>query len=137
MNIKLAAASIAALTILAGAPMLASAQTTAALDPVVMSAQVQPDSGYMNDFEPGVISVAFQNQNTVPATDVIFELTANGAYVNSFDEAGTFAPGATTHFSAPNLSDAPNQHLTIAEVKFADGSVWYNGNGSASLAVPQ
>ncbi|MGB8266376.1 MAG: hypothetical protein WCE44_08655 [Candidatus Velthaea sp.] len=137
MTIKQAAASIAAITLLAGAPALAMAKTEAASGPIVVnSVQIQPNTygigvdpffyGSGGLTEPGFINVVFQNTSNVVATKVVFELDANGAVIDRFSDAGQFSPGVAIHHVYNNFSDTSSGQLTVAEVKFADGTVWEN-----------
>jgi hypothetical protein len=124
MNIKQAAASIAALTILAGGPTLALAANASPIDPIAISnVNVQPD-GEADGVGPGFVSLQFQNTNNVSATEVVFELDVNGAKVSRFNDIGSFAPGGTIKHAFLNTSADGNAQLNVVKVKFADGSVW-------------
>jgi hypothetical protein len=134
MNTKHIAASIAALAILAGAPALASAQDTSP-SPVVLNASVQPNRGWFGHYVPGAISATFTNTSNVAATDVVFELQSNGAFVNRISDVGTFAPGTTTRHQFSDVYTAPNQQLKVAAVHFADGTVWRSGDATGALTA--
>jgi hypothetical protein len=124
MNIKHAAASIAALTILACGPTMALAASSFPVDPIAISnVNLQPD-GESDGFGPGFVSLEFQNTNNVAATEVVFELDVNGAKVNRFNDIGSFAPGVTVRHAFLNTSADSNAQVSIVKVKFADGSVW-------------
>jgi len=141
MNIKQAAASIAAATLLAGGPALALADpnaspvavNTASLAPITINRteiQLPAVSGQMAGFglnevySPASVTVSFRNTSAVTATNVIFQLDENGTPDGQIDDAGSFAPGATiVHQLSADPRDA-NEHLSVVEVKFADGSVW-------------
>ena len=124
MNIKQAAASIAALTILAGGPTMALAATSFPIDPIAISnVNLQPD-GESDGSGPGFVSLQFQNTNNVAATEVVFELDVNGAKVNRFNDVGLFAPGVTVKHAFLNTSADGNAQVSVVKVKFADGSVW-------------
>jgi hypothetical protein len=124
MNIKHIAASIAALTILAGGPAIALAGTSFSSDPIAVSnVNVQPN-GESDGFGPGFVSMDFQNTSNVDATEVVFELDVDGAKVSRFNDIGSFAPGVTVRHAFLNTSSDSNAQLRIAKVKFADGSVW-------------
>jgi hypothetical protein len=143
VNIKPVAASIAALALLAGGPALAAADPTsvpvavnsAAAAPItITSTELQLPSvtqsmsgfGFNEFYAPGSLTVSFRNNGTVAATDVIFQLDANGAPAGRISDVGSFAPGVTiVHHLNVDPSDA-NEHVSVAEVKFADGSVWIN-----------
>jgi len=130
MNIKHAAASIAALAILTGVPAIAFADTTN--DPIVVNYEhVAPASQLRG---PGFVTVSYDNTAKVPATEIVFELDADGAYAGHFDDVGTFAPGVKIKHSYLTTSEAADQQLEVASVKFADGSVWVNENNANQAA---
>jgi hypothetical protein len=138
MTIKQTAASIAAITLLAGAPALALADTNAPAAPIAVSnVQIQEDGGYLNQLMPGLVTVSFKNTRPVAATEVDFELDANGVWLDRITDVGTFKQGATVDHSFTNYSPATNATLTVAEVKFADGSVWLNDENAAPHALRQ
>jgi hypothetical protein len=124
MNIKQAAASIVALTILAGGPAIALAGTTFSSDPIVVSnVNVQPNDE-TDGSGPGFVSMDFQNTSNMNATEIIFELDVDGARVSRYKDSGSFAPGITVRHSFLNSSSSANAQLNVVKVKFADGSVW-------------
>jgi hypothetical protein len=124
MNIKQTTASLAALMILAGGPAIALATTNIANNPIAISdVNVQPDSDD-DGFGPGFVSLDFQNTSNVKATEVIFQLNVDGAKVGRFKDVGSFAPGVTVRHGFLNNSTSPDAQLTVAKVKFADGSEW-------------
>jgi hypothetical protein len=124
MNIKQAAASLLALTILAGGPGMALAATTLSSDPIAINyTNVQP-TGESDSVGPGFVYVEFQNTSNVNATQVVFELDVNGARVNRFNDIGKFAPGVTIKHGFLNTSADPNAQVNVVKVKLADGSAW-------------
>jgi hypothetical protein len=128
MNIKQVAASIAALTILAGGPAIALADNSLPSDPIAISnVNLQTNDG-SDGFGTGFVSVDFQNTSHVDATEVAFELDVNGARVSRFNDIGSFEPGVTVKHAFLNTSSNANAQLNIVKVKFADGSVWVPAN---------
>ena len=143
VNIKQAAASITAITLLAAGPALASAAPTsapvavngAAAAPITLkSAELQLPSvtqsmagfGLNELYTPGSLNVSFRNDSAVTATAVIFQRDENGAPAGRISDVGSFAPGVTiVHQLNADPSNA-NEDVSVAEVKFADGSVWIN-----------
>jgi len=124
MNIKHIAASIAALTILAGGPAIALAGTNFSSDPIVVSnVNVQPNDE-TDGAGPGFVSMDFQNTANIAATEVVFELDVDGARVSRFKDSGSFAPGVTVRHAFLNNSSSSDAQLTVVRVKFADGSEW-------------
>jgi len=128
MNIKQAAASLAAFTILAGGPAIALAGTGVSNNPIVVSSvNVQPDVQPDEDdsrFGPGFVNIEFQNTSSVKATEVDFEVAVDGAKVGRFKDVGSFAPGVTVRHGFLNGSTARDAQVSVARVKFADGSKW-------------
>jgi hypothetical protein len=124
MNIKRIAASLAALTIIAGGPSIALADTNLSSDPIAINAvNVQP-SGESDTVGAGFVYVEFQNTGNVNATQVVFELDVHGAKVGRFNDIGKFSPGVTIKHGFLNTCGDPNAQLKIVKVKLADGSVW-------------
>ena len=126
MNIKRAAASLAALTILAGAPALAFADAGVQNDPIAVNAvRVEPSQ---HGTGPGTVSVNFQNNSNATATEIIFALDADGTQIDTFTDEGSFAPGITIKHTFDTTSDVSQAQVKVSEVKFADGTIWAAGN---------
>jgi hypothetical protein len=125
MNIKAIAAAAALLA--AGIPAVALAQTTYA--PVsIVSESIVPQVSGAELFQQGFVSYAFVNNAALPATEVDFALVGNGESLATLRDVGTFSQGVTIHRSIATEAGARDQKLTVAEVKFADGTVWTNDN---------
>jgi hypothetical protein len=136
MNIKNAAA-IAALTILAGAPALALANTYVPSPITIGNVDIQPQISGTELNTPGSVSLAFRNVSNVAATDVTFDLNSFGATVARIHDVGTFSPGATIRHRFTDSANASTQTVRVAEVKFADGTVWHGGDAVAAHAMRQ
>jgi hypothetical protein len=132
MTITSAAATLGAALLLAGAPAVALASAGTTGDPIAISdTQVQPaDGGHGNG--AGFVSVAFNNTSNQVATEIVFELDVDGAYTDHFNDVGSFTPGTTIRHAFQTDSSEADQQLKVAEVKFADGSVWVNDSGDAA-----
>jgi glucose/arabinose dehydrogenase len=117
-------AAAAALALAAGTPALASAATAPPI--AISNVQIEPAGGYANHYLPGIVTVAFRNAAGVAATSVTFQTSDDGATLATFTDAGTFAPGVTVKHSFLTLDDDAEQRLSVAEVRFADGTVWDN-----------
>jgi hypothetical protein len=118
MNIKLAA-TLAALTIFAGAPALAFAadggpSSAIAVHQVEVQRDDTDDGGSL-----GAVTVAFENTTNRTATEVTFELEVGGEIVDQFTDDGSFAPGVTIKHTFTTTADAANPQLTVADVQFA------------------
>jgi hypothetical protein len=118
MNMKLAA-TLAALTIFAGAPALAFA---ASADPsnaiTVHQVEVQRDDTD-DGGSLGAVTVAFQNTSNRTVTEVTFELEVDGTIVDQFTDDGSFAPGVTIKHTFATTADAANPQVKVADVQFA------------------
>jgi hypothetical protein len=126
MNIKQAAASFAALTILAGVPAFALADTSAQSNPIVVNGVHLDPSEHGTG--PGSVSVNFQNTSKATATEVIFALDVDGTQIDTFTDEGSFAPGVTIKHTFDTTSVASAAQVKVSEVKFADGSTWASGD---------
>jgi hypothetical protein len=134
MNIKLGMATLGAALIVAGAPALASAQTTQDGPVRLDNVSITQSYGVYNDFEPGRVSVSFTNQSAVAATGVTFDLTdAAGNVLAEYKDSGSYQPGATVRHSFEDIHVEDNQKIEIAAVTFADGTSW---SAAATSAVP-
>lgn len=110
--------------LLAGAAGLASASEPC---PVTLrSVQITPTNTFQYQPDIGFVNVAYTNDRDVTATDVVFTLYADGLTVSSFEDKGTFATGAVIKRRFIDHSDALDQQISVAEVKYADGTVWTN-----------
>jgi hypothetical protein len=135
MTIKSTAATLGAALFLATAPAAAYASTATPGAPITISdVQVQP-ANEGDGRGPGFVSLAFNNTSNQTATEVVFELDVDGAYSDHFDDVGKFTPGTTVRHAFQTDSDAADQQLKVAEVKFADGSVWLNDVAPAQPEV--
>jgi hypothetical protein len=129
MNFASAAATIGAAILLAGAPALASTAPMQAgpihLDSVRIDPSY-PNTGEYNSYT-GLVSVAYTNENPVPATHIVFDLeNANGKLIDQFEDVGTFSRGVEIRHTFPDLQDDSNQQVAVDTVEFADGSSWSN-----------
>jgi hypothetical protein len=123
---------LAALTALAGAPLLVSAQMTAPGNPVVVSnVRVYPaiDVGFGNMTRPGALDVTFSNTRDVAATAVFFEVSSDGRHLASLRDTGKFSPNITIRHEFIDHWYPTDQSVTVTRVRFSDGSVWIKGVG--------
>ncbi len=129
------------LTVLAGVPALTfAANDPAAGDPIVINniRVYQPDivgNGEMT--RPGAINLRFRNTRNIEATDVLFEMYGDGVHLDSIRSTGKFSPGVTINRTFSDQSGAVNQTVTVAQVSFADGSVWLSAAYIAPHSRPQ
>jgi hypothetical protein len=124
-----AAAAIAAIVLIAGAPS------------ITFAAQVTPDPIVVSHIEstnapegtgPGFLSLSFENTTKVTATEITFEVSSTTNF-RRIRDIGMFAPGVSIMHSFLGFS-SPGQMVRVAEVRFADGSVW--AEGTVSLTRP-
>ena len=128
MNNHRLAACAAALMIFAGVPAVSLAQTAATASPIVLHSNIEADSGHFDRYVPGVINATFTNVGTATITEVVFEVSHDGTPMQRIEDVGSYAPGSTTHHTFPDVHEAYDQRLDVAEVHFADGSVWQPSN---------
>lgn len=121
MNIKRVATSLAAITILAGVPVLALADTSA---PVTVDAVRVSPVDLDNGSGVGSVAVNFKNTSDKTATEVVFALDNNGTQFDTFYADGSFAPGASIVQTFDTTDDYNASQVKVEEVKFSDGSVW-------------
>jgi hypothetical protein len=134
MNFKLGMATLGAALIVAGAPALASAQTTQDGPIRLDKVSITQYYGVYSGFEPGRVSVSFTNESAVAATDVTFDLTdAAGNVLAQYKDSGSYQQGATVRHTFEDIHVEDNQKLEIASVTFADGTSW---SAAAPNAVP-
>jgi hypothetical protein len=118
-------AAAAVVLALGVAPALVAAQTTAPIALVASNAEPQiADASAYNT--AGIAAVTFVNTSNVPATEVDFTLSSNGEALKTLRDVGTFSPNVTVSHTFANDQTARDQQLSVAEVKFADGTVWVN-----------
>jgi hypothetical protein len=122
MNLKAIAAAAAVLTV--GSSAVAFAQTTAPV--TIVSSVAVPRVADASIFEQGFVRYAFVNNSAVAATEVDFTLQANGETLATYRDLGTFTKGVQIARFVATDATAPDQHLTLDAVKFADGTVWTN-----------
>ncbi len=122
MNIKAIAAAAAVLA--AGLPAVANAQPTAPVS--IVSQTIAPEVTDAAWYQQGFASYAFVNHSAVPATEVDLTLYGNGEPLATLRDVGMFSKGITIQRSIATEALARDQQLAVAEVKFADGSVWTN-----------
>jgi hypothetical protein len=120
MNIN---AIAAAAVLAAGTPVVAFAQTTAPV--AIVSSTIVPQVADASRFQQGFVSYTFVNMANTPATEVDFALEGNGQ-TTTLRDVGTFSKGVAIERGLAIAGEARDQQLSVAEVKFADGSVWTN-----------
>ncbi len=136
MKITSITAALGAALLLAGAPALASADETTSAPIMLDNVQIEQPYGPKDQFSPGLVTVAFTNENNSPATDVVFDIQANGKIVGSFEDVGSYAKGESVRHSFPDFEDDDNQSVVVDNVTFADGSSWSRPYDATTLDVP-
>jgi hypothetical protein len=120
-------------------PVLASA-APASVGPIkINSVYTMQANGYSDTYNfPGRVDVSFTNTNSVPATDIVFNIeNRNGAILHQFEDVGTFAPGvAVQHNFSDNVLNR-NQQVVVQAAAFADGSKWSNTDTTSMRARRQ
>jgi len=136
MKITSVAAALSAAILLAGAPALASADDTTSAPIRLDNVRIEQSYGPKDEFAPGLVTVAFTNENDSPATDILFDLEDNGKVIDSFEDVGSYAKGQSVRHSFPDFQDDNNQQVVVDNVKFADGTSWSRPYDAAAMAVP-
>jgi hypothetical protein len=130
VNIKLAAATLGAAIMIAGAPAFASAADMQTGPIHIESLQFSGGSLSNSDDDsivvPGFAAIAFTNEYASPATDVVFALSNNGYVIDRFNDAGTFTPGVTIKHQFAENQPGDDIRVAVEEATFADGTVWHN-----------
>jgi hypothetical protein len=130
VNIKLATATLGAAIILAAAPAFASAADFQSgpirIDSVQVSGGTTTDDNDSTVIVPGSAAIAFTNQYSSPATDVVFALETNGYVVDRFDDVGSFAPGVAIKHRFSENRPSDDMRVAVEQATFADGTVWHN-----------
>jgi hypothetical protein len=120
------AATLGAALLLAGAPVLASAADAQSGPIRLDKVQITQSYGPRDEFAPGLVTVAFTNENDSPATDIIFALVSDGKVIDRYEDVGTYTKGDTVRHSFQDIQDNNNQELAVEQATFADGTVWSN-----------
>jgi hypothetical protein len=131
-------ATLGAALLLAGAPALASADSQTGpirIDSVHLISQALTE----HEVAPEAAQIAFTNEGSSAATEVVFALESESGYVlDTYNDVGSFAPGVAVRHSFNDHNDASNgEQVVVAKATFADGSVWTNPNVIQESAAPQ
>jgi hypothetical protein len=126
MNMKPVVVIATAITVLAGAPALADGDRTTAAPIDVTQTTLHPAPGEIAG--PNFLNIAFENKHAVDAKKVVFDVRG-GAYRQRIADIGTFAPGVSINHAFLDYSSAPERHVRVVEVDFADGTTWLGGDG--------
>jgi hypothetical protein len=128
VNIKRAAATLAAALIVTGSPVLASAAQAQMgpirIDNVQLFGIAVNDDVNMN--VPAIAQIAFTNEYDVPATEIVFVVERNGYVIDRFQENGIFAKGITVNERFPETNGGAGERVAVERASFADGTVWTN-----------
>jgi hypothetical protein len=124
---------------------LAAGVVSAAL-PVAAQAQERPQNMIaIQDFSinaadaldghsiPAMATVTFVNRGTVAATDVLFVLHSRKSWDMAIDDAGKFSPGVTIRHQFQSWDYPDDATVSVAAVRYADGSTWTSEDGRALI----
>jgi hypothetical protein len=118
-------ATMGAILILAGVPAFVAAELLQEAPVRIDLVEIEQSRGALNEYEPGLVSVAFTNTNAVTATDVVFDLIgADGALIARYDDVGSFAHDTTQLQGFADIQAESDLQLAVSYVKFADGTSW-------------
>jgi hypothetical protein len=140
MNIKHLAATLGAALIIAGAPAFASAADMQSGPIHINNLQIFGGAGTNSNDDtiivPASAAIAFTNEYSSPATNVVFALETNGFVVDRFTDAGSFAPGVLINHRFAENQASDDMRVTVEQATFADGTVWNNPD-IAGVPQPQ
>lgn len=126
MNFKSAAVALGTIALI-GSPVIASAAQLQASPVRLDSAQIQQSNGIHENFAyPGLVSVAFTNESSVPVSKIVFAIEADGRVIDRINDVGTYVAGKTVKHEFPDIQTNFNQTLAVESVNFADGTTWTN-----------
>jgi hypothetical protein len=76
---------------------------------------------------PASLEITFENRSNADATDIVFNVDADG-FADRFNDVGRFARGVQIRHSFPvnPFSVTGNIDVQVVQVSFADGTVWQN-----------
>lgn len=128
------AAALGVATMLTALPALGMAAAPAAQNTVTLRnyAIGATGSNEINTAFQGHLRVSFRNDGDVAATAVAFDLLDDGEYAGRVDDLGTFSKGVTINHEFHWMNVHEGQTLQIAEVRYADGTIW-TSDGKAPL----
>jgi hypothetical protein len=126
MKITSVTAALGAALLLAGAPALATAAEMQTGPIQLNKVEITQSYGVRDQFSPGLVTVAFTNQNDAPATDIVFALESDGNVIDRYEDVGSYVKGETIRHSFQDDQINNDQQLTVEKATFADGSVWSN-----------
>lgn len=110
--------------LVAGLPVAALAHTPSPV--TILESDAQPQIADANRPELGSAMVRFVNDATSTVVQVDFTLSSNGEALETFTDKGTFAPGVTINHTFATDQTARDLQVSVADVKFADGTEWVN-----------
>jgi hypothetical protein len=122
---KSRSAALAVALLFTGAPVLALAMPNSLSTPIVVNG-VDITRDAETSTADSTVHVSFTNTSNVTATEVVFELDVNGAFVRNVDDVGEFAPGVTIKHAFEQTADGSEKQVKVVAVRFADGSTWGN-----------
>jgi hypothetical protein len=130
MKLTSLTAALGTALFLAGAPLLASAADQAPAAPIqINDVRIGQAFGSSTGFQPGLASVAFTNENSSPATEIVFALeNQKGQLIDRFEDVGNYAQGVTVRHDFTDIELGYNQKVAVEKATFADGSVWENSD---------
>jgi hypothetical protein len=128
-TISTLAATLGAALLLAGSPVLASEPTQQTGPIRIENAQLFGNNLSDEDTSssvPSSIKIDFTNNGNSPATHVVFAIESDGVVLNTIDDAGSFAKGATISHTFNDDELSSEQQVAVEQATFADGTVWNN-----------
>jgi hypothetical protein len=128
-----------AAAVLVSMPALGSAATPAANNTIALTNYAVYDSPNLegNISFQGHVRVTFRNDGDVAATAVVFDVRDDQTGAQRIDDVGNYAKGVTVTHEFHYLNVHAGEALQVAEVRYADGTVWTNDDTPAPLVRRQ
>lgn len=128
-----------AAAILVAMPALGVASAPATNNTIALQSYVVYDTPNLEGNIPfqGHVRVSFRNDGDVTATAVVFDVRDDHTGAERINDVGTFARGATITHEFHYLNVHAGEELQVAEVRYADGSVWTNDDTPGPLVRRQ
>jgi hypothetical protein len=128
VNTKLATAILGAALIFTDSPAFAAGVQSGPIhiDRLTVYGGNTTNTNGENVYNPASATIAFTNQNNLPATEVVFALETHGYVLRRLDDVGSFATGVSIKHTFGENESASDLRVAVERATFADGTVWLN-----------
>jgi hypothetical protein len=126
VNTPIIGALVAAATVAIAATSIASAAPFETGPIQIKNVHIVSRASTDKSSVPISAQIAFANARSIPATEVVFAVEANGALLERYDDVGSFTTGVTIVHDFPYNDLSTSPRVAVVKAVFADGTVWYN-----------